>query len=309
MGNAFKGIPAHSAEYFGDTRDHWWNDDFIEMLGKRWHVENVRTVLDVGCGVGHWGRLIARVLPTTVRLTGIDREERWIAEARKRAADGGLSERFEYRVASAESLPFEDGSFDLVTCQTLLIHVGNPGRVLGEMIRVTKPGGLVMAAEPTNIADPMLSAIAVGDPPEDVALMSFYLVCLRGKKALGEGDNLLGEALPRLFRGGGLQRIEVRQNDRGWPMVPPYDSPSQRAQADEILDMAERKMWIWDEATTRRYFLAGGGTEIDFAPKWAAAVAHQRRAADAIRAETFSCSGAGLFYLVWGWRPTQQAGG
>jgi SAM-dependent methyltransferase len=309
MGNVFKDMPAHSAEYFGDTRDHWWNDDFIGMLGKRWHLEHVRTALDVGCGVGHWGKVLARVLPTAVRLTGIDREEFWIAEARRRAADAGLSERFEYRVASAESLPFEDGSFDLVTCQTLLIHVGNPEHVLGEMIRVTRPGGLVIAAEPTNIADPILAALAVGAPPEDTALISFYLVCLRGKKALGEGDNLLGEALPRLLHDGGLERIEVRQNDRGWPMVPPYVSPSERAQADEILDMAERKMWTWDEATTRRYFLAAGGTEIDFAPKWVAAVAHQRRAADAIRAETFSCSGGGLFYLVWGWRPTRQAGG
>ncbi len=59
MGNVLKGAPEHSAEYFGETRDHWWHDDFIEMIAKRWRLESVRSILDVGCGVGHWGRVLA----------------------------------------------------------------------------------------------------------------------------------------------------------------------------------------------------------------------------------------------------------
>jgi SAM-dependent methyltransferase len=53
MANELSGLDAHSAEYFGDTRDHWWHDDYVEMLSRRWRVEEVGSVLDVGCGVGH----------------------------------------------------------------------------------------------------------------------------------------------------------------------------------------------------------------------------------------------------------------
>jgi 2-polyprenyl-3-methyl-5-hydroxy-6-metoxy-1,4-benzoquinol methylase len=49
----------HSADYFGATRDFWWNHDFLELMSARWRLAAVRSVLDVGCGVGHWGRCLA----------------------------------------------------------------------------------------------------------------------------------------------------------------------------------------------------------------------------------------------------------
>ena len=33
----------------GDWRDTWWNDDFLSMMARRWRLEQVQTVLDVGC--------------------------------------------------------------------------------------------------------------------------------------------------------------------------------------------------------------------------------------------------------------------
>ncbi len=57
-----------------------------------------------------------------------------VKEAAERAAAAGLGRRFSYRVGTAESLPFQAASFDVVTCQTLLIHVRDPGAVLAEMV-------------------------------------------------------------------------------------------------------------------------------------------------------------------------------
>ena len=71
-------------------------------------------------------------------MIGIDREELWVAKAAQRTITAGFSQRFQYRVALAESLPFDDGTFDLVTCQTLLMHVPNAEHVLSEMLRVTR---------------------------------------------------------------------------------------------------------------------------------------------------------------------------
>jgi hypothetical protein len=304
MANEFRGLAAHSAEYFGDTRDHWWNADFIEMIGRRWEADRLQRVLDVGCGVGHWDRTLARILPETATLIGVDREPLWVGKAAERAAAAGLASRFDYRQASAEALPFEDGTFDLVTCQTLLIHVPDPARVLTEMIRVARPGGLVCAAEPMNGAALLLDALALGESP-DVAgrLAHFQLVCEHGKQTLGEGSNLLGEALPGLFTRLGLEATEVRQNDSCWAMVAPYSSAFEAAQAEEAQDAVARDIGLWDEATTRRYFLAGGGRATDFADRWDAVLALRRRIAEAIRANRYSRAGGGLFYLVWGRRP------
>ena len=85
MGNEFRGQAEHSAEHFGDPRDHWWNKSFVELLARRWKLGEVHDVLDVGCGVGHWGMLLASVMPERVRVTGIDREQAWIDAATERA--------------------------------------------------------------------------------------------------------------------------------------------------------------------------------------------------------------------------------
>ncbi len=51
-------------------------------------------------------------------------------------------------VASAERLPFEDGTFDGLATESLLEHVANPGAVAQELMRVLKPGGVVYASAP-----------------------------------------------------------------------------------------------------------------------------------------------------------------
>src|SRR5947208_3943667 len=116
----------HSAQFLQSAaRDYWWNLDHIEVWARRVGLERVGSVLDVGAGVGHWGRLLSNVLAPDATVVGIDREPRWVEEATANAAEAGLAERFSYQLSTAEELPFEDESFDLATCQTLLIHVAD----------------------------------------------------------------------------------------------------------------------------------------------------------------------------------------
>jgi hypothetical protein len=61
-------------------------------------------------------------------------------------------------------------------------------------------------------------------------------------------------------------------------------------------------VWLWDEPTTRRYFLAAGGAAEEFTVRWNAAMAQNQRWADAVRQKKYSAAGGGLFYLVLGRR-------
>jgi ubiquinone/menaquinone biosynthesis C-methylase UbiE len=183
MANEFRTLNSHSAEHFGDTRDYWWNLDFLELMGKRLSLDRVQNVLDVGCGVGHWGQLLAKVIAPSARVQGIDRDPLWVEKAAARAAARGLADRFDYRVAVAEKLPFADASFDLVTCQTVLIHMPDPGRVVDEMIRVARPGGLILAAEPNNVTGAlMLDSVSFHDPVDEILVhVRLKLICERGR--------------------------------------------------------------------------------------------------------------------------------
>jgi SAM-dependent methyltransferase len=300
MANEFRTIESHSAEYFGDTRDYWWNPDYIELVGRRLAFEQVRDVLDVGCGVGHWARVLAPALPADARVTGVDRDPFWVSKASERAAAQGLSHRFQYRVSDAQTLPFPDASFDLVTCQTVLIHVADPRAVIAEMTRVTRPGGLVLAAEPNNVATSLVSSsISFNDPVEDVlSKVRLQLLCERGKAALGEGNNSVGDLVPGLFADCGLTDVAVYLNDKTNAFWPPYSTPEQRAMLEERKDFEARDFWIWNRSDTLRYFLAGGGAAAQFDTLWNLAVGDAARFETAIADRTYAHPGAAINYLV-----------
>ena len=73
---------------------------------------------------------------------GIDIEPTVVERARENAISQGLS-NLRFEVASIYELPFPDESFDAVFAHTVLQHLGEPKRALGEIHRVMKPGGVV----------------------------------------------------------------------------------------------------------------------------------------------------------------------
>jgi len=305
MANKFRSLKSHSAEHFGDTRDYWWNLDFLQLIAKRLLFDRVQDVLDVGCGVGHWGQLLANVIPSSARVQGVDRDAFWVEKAAERAAAGGLSDRFNYQIGVAENLPFADASFDLVTCQTVLIHLPDPGAAIDEMIRVARPGGIILAAEPNNVAHALtLDSASIHDAVDEIlARARLQLICERGKAALGEGYNSIGDLVPGFFAERGLVNICVYLNDKASILLPPYDSLEQRATLEERLDFRNRGFWIWSPEDTRRFFLAGGGLEGEFAALWLVAVGGSDKLDKAIADRTYAGAGAGITYLVAGSKP------
>ncbi|MET0811989.1 MAG: methyltransferase domain-containing protein [Microbacterium sp.] len=95
-------------------------------------------VLDVGCGPGALtSELVARVGAASV--AGVDPSESYAASARERFP----AVRIE--VATAGALPFPDAEFDAALAQLVVHFLKDPVHDLGEMARVTRPGGTVAA--------------------------------------------------------------------------------------------------------------------------------------------------------------------
>jgi ubiquinone/menaquinone biosynthesis C-methylase UbiE len=93
--------------------------------------------LDIGSGPGQIVIKLARRL-TRWKFVGVDRSANMIAQASTNlgAAGGGLEGRVEFQVADGNRLPFPDGSFDFVLCNSVLHHLAEPEKLLTEMVRL-----------------------------------------------------------------------------------------------------------------------------------------------------------------------------
>jgi SAM-dependent methyltransferase len=297
----------HSAAYFNEQRDFWWNADYLQLVARRLRLSDVSSALDVGAGIGHWGRALMAVLAANAHLMSLERDARWVAAARQAAADTQLVDRCEYRQGIAEALPFDDATFDLVTCQTLLIHVADPTVVIAEMRRVLRPGGVVLLSEPNNLAGALVadSVTAGRSLAAVVEHVEFVLTCERGKQALGEGNSSVGDLLPGYLHNAGFRDIQSFLNDKTDQLVPPYERPDERALAQAIITSSEERRWTWTEDDARRYFAAGGGQAEDFDRRWQRRLSEQEELAQQLRDGRLHGSGGGIHYLISGRRASR----
>ena len=104
-------------------------------------LKDANLILDVGCGSGMVTRDIAHL--TKGKVVAIDGSKDMISVAKKVLKD---CRNVELKVGDAENLPFNDNTFDIVTCNLVLMWANNPQKVLCEMARVIKPGGVVLAS-------------------------------------------------------------------------------------------------------------------------------------------------------------------
>ena len=96
-------------------------------------------VLDVGTGPGRVARLIAAACPK-VEVEGVDLSPEMIARATSTAATTS-ARNVRFQVGDVVTLPFADGSVDLVVSTLSLHHWDDPAAGLDEIVRVLAPGG------------------------------------------------------------------------------------------------------------------------------------------------------------------------
>jgi SAM-dependent methyltransferase len=116
-------------------------------------VRSGTRVLDVGCGVGRWSRLLAA---RGADVTGVDLSPTMIAQAQRRAAAEGVAHRCRFQVQDVSHLDVGE-QFDLVLGVTVLQHILDPAALhaaLASMTAHLAPGGrmILLEAAPTTAA-------------------------------------------------------------------------------------------------------------------------------------------------------------
>ena len=90
-----------------------------------------------------YSQALARVLPTPFTLDALDISPRMLERARRRLRETDLEVTL--RLGDVRELPYPDGVFDLAMTAHVLEHLVDPSVALNEMVRVLKPGGLLIA--------------------------------------------------------------------------------------------------------------------------------------------------------------------
>ncbi len=221
-----------------DTYDEWYATatgrlaDAIEkelVLAVAVPVPGERA-LDAGCGTGNYTYLLASL---GLAVTGLDISEGMLARARSKGADGGGPE---FVAGDFHALPFRAGSFDLVLSVTALEFSPQPGLVLQEARRVTRPGGRVV-----------LAVLAAGSPWAE----------LYQEAARRDPDGVFAHA--RFFTAADLLGLDL-------------DHPPDRVVAglyvtpEEAAELPEEKAWAIERAARAR---AGGRRPGFLLARWA----------------------------------------
>ncbi|MBS0662584.1 MAG: methyltransferase domain-containing protein [Verrucomicrobia bacterium] len=97
-------------------------------------------IADIGCGSGEITARLAGLFPRA-EILGVDILESSVALARARHA--ALAPRVQFRQGDAFELEMPAGTYDLVTCRHVTQSIPEPGRVLAELVRITRTGGWV----------------------------------------------------------------------------------------------------------------------------------------------------------------------
>jgi ubiquinone/menaquinone biosynthesis C-methylase UbiE len=93
------------------------------------------TILDVGCGAGHYLRSLRRTIGADAEYTGVDATGHYVELARKA---NGADKRASFKQGDIFEIPLPDQSFDVVMCNNVFLHLPSIAKPLSELVRVAR---------------------------------------------------------------------------------------------------------------------------------------------------------------------------
>lgn len=104
-----------------------------KMTGQR--IQPGDTVLDVGCGAGHYLRSFKSSLPVAFKYVGIEYYPMFLDRAQQAWKNDSSAS---FRQGSIFDMPVSDGEFEIVVCSNLIMHLPSIVKPLGELIRASR---------------------------------------------------------------------------------------------------------------------------------------------------------------------------
>ena len=218
------------------------NDDYLEFLiTKVWKLNKVIKVVDFGCGYGYFGLKLMPLIPKDSSYTGVDKAENLLEKARNVYAH--LPYESDFVESSIYNTPFPDSTFDVAVTHAVLMHTQQPGKVIREMIRVTKNGGMIITCDANRNTHNSLFYIAEENSQENIPLPLFQQMNKDEREKSGRDYNI-GIKTPVLLHKAGLKNVQCRVSDAVRPLLPPLDTQYKerlfKALCEEGLDFPSR---------------------------------------------------------------------
>lgn len=164
-------------------------------------LKDAKLVLDIGCGSGFVTRDIAHL--TKGIVVGIDGSDSLIKISKRILKE---YPNIDLYIGNGEKIPFKNNSFDIVTCNLLLMWADDPQKVVNEMARVTKPKGKVLASLEPDFGGKI-------HWPENLKVDRIFAGEAIRKKG---GDPHIGRKLRAIFVSAGLETKVGIGNSRIW---------------------------------------------------------------------------------------------
>jgi demethylmenaquinone methyltransferase/2-methoxy-6-polyprenyl-1,4-benzoquinol methylase len=122
--------------------DRGWRRRAVKIIGE---TIKPRLILDVATGTGDLAIASLRLGPE--KVTGIDISGKMLEAGREKIIKKGLENRIELIMGDSEKIMFPDNTFDVAMVAFGVRNFSSPAAGLREMLRVVRPGGMVMVLE------------------------------------------------------------------------------------------------------------------------------------------------------------------
>ncbi len=199
------------------------NADYLEFLvNKVWRIDRAPVrVAEFGCGYGRFASMLLPLLAAASFYTGFDSAATLVAKGREIFAESPYSISFVR--GEVHDAPLRDRNFDVTIAHLVLMHVSNPELVLREMLRVTRPGGLLIACDANRNGNNAVLHIEETDEQEALALEVFQAVNRSIRRESGVDYNI-GMKTPFMMHRLGLENVQARMSDSVALLIPPLDT-------------------------------------------------------------------------------------
>jgi len=185
-----------------DVGDEQW---FLGLpLARALELIPAPLVLDVATGSGRLPLALLRQPPFEGRVIGLDLSRNMLREAVRHTAQ--FADRLTYIWQDARNLPFDDDTFDAVTCLEALEFTPNPRAVVAELVRVLRPGGVLLVTNRIGPDARFLPGRAIPRDKFDKMLHEFPLEAIKVQRWQVEYD-LVWALKSGEPRGGGVRPL------------------------------------------------------------------------------------------------------